>query len=146
MTLFILNDVGGVGTGTVLPNSAEADIFTIGNMDTAIGEETLPAPSDLIKVTYGAQTEQGAGPDRLHDLVNTDFGGVAGAIDILVLAVDDSFTFNDGTLASQRPGITLPVGDWQNPTNSVLVVYDPAPSGCVKNENSSVFDVPLPGP
>jgi hypothetical protein len=146
VTLFIQNDVGGVGTGTVLPNSAEANIFTIGKMDTALGEETQPAPSDLIKVTYGAQTENGAGPDRLHDLVNTDFAGVAGTIDIIVLAVDDSFTLTDGSVVSQSAGVTLPVGDALNPTNSVLVVYDPAPPVCVKNESSSAFDVPFPGP
>lgn len=145
MTLFIRNDVATIGNGGVRVNSAEVNLMTIGKMDGHLGETTLPPPSDLIQVTYGSQQETGTGPDRLHDLANTDFAGVAGNIDIIVLAVDDTFTLNDGRVVANNAGLTFPVGDPANPTGSVLVVYAPTAPVCVKNEHSNQFDVPFPG-
>lgn len=151
MTLFIQNDTGGAGTGTVLPNNAEADLFMISNSDMALGETTQPAPSDLIQVTYATQNNHGACPDRLHELVTTDFTMVpAHPVDIIVLAVDDSFTLVDGTPVSQVGGTAMPpafmsAGTRLNPTNSVLVLYDVGESLCEKGEASGNYDLPTTG-
>ena len=134
MTVFIQNDVGGDGTGTVFPNQAEADLFMISNMDGGLGETTQPAPSDLIEVTYATQNQMGVCPSRLHQLVTTNFATVpADPVDIIVLAVDGSFTLNDGTSMANNgqslgwTGSGLP-GASNNPTHSVLVIYDGSPT------------------
>jgi hypothetical protein len=143
MTLFILNDTGGVGTGTVDPNAAEADLFTISKMDMGLGEETLANPANLIRVTY-TQNEAGICPDRLDELVNTDFADIPGDRDIIVMAVGANFQLSDGTFVSPNAGTALPLGDSLNPTASVLVVYDPAPPVCVLAEDGSGTSFPGP--
>ncbi len=146
MSLFILSDHGTVGTGSVFPDRAEADLFTATNLDTNFGED---APvGDLIQVTYGTEQSTGPCPDRVHLLVNTDFGVNAQHIDIIVVAVDGSFALLDGTLLTANAGRTFPVGDPDNPTGSVLVVYDTSQDNgagyCVKGLVSGNYDCPFP--
>jgi hypothetical protein len=95
MSLFIQNDSGTFGAGSVFPDRAEADLLTATNLDTNLGEN--PPVGDLIQVTYGAQQSAGPCPTRIHDLVNTDFGVNPQHIDIIILAVDGSFVLTDGT-------------------------------------------------
>lgn len=146
MTLFIQNDVGGAGAGGVNPANATADLMQIGNVannDAVYGETPQPAPSDLIQVTYSLNTGTGPCPTRLNNLVNTNFGVNAANIDIIILPVDGSFTLLDGTLITTAAGETLPVGNADNPTNSVLVIYDTSQANgvgyCVKGTSGN-FD------
>jgi hypothetical protein len=146
MSLFIQNDSGTVGSGSVFPDRAEADLFTATNMDTNFGED---APvGDLIQVTYGTEQSTGPCPDRIHLLVNTDFGVNTQHIDIIVVAVDGSFALLDGTLLTANAGRTFAVGDADNPTGSVLVVYDTSQDNgagyCVKGLVSGNYDCPMP--
>jgi hypothetical protein len=150
MTLFIQNDTNGDGTGTVFPNRAEADLFVISHQDLQLGEQSQPAPSDLIQVTYATPSETGTCPTRLHDLVTTDFTLVpAHPVDIIILAVDSSFLLVDGTSMAANgeamgwSGSTLP-GAFHNPSSSVLVVYDATPGGsCEKGLASGDYDLAL---
>jgi hypothetical protein len=146
MSLFIQNDSGTVGTGSVFPDRAEADLFTATNMDTNLGEN---APvGDLIQVTYGAQQTAGPCPTRIHDLVNTAFNVNPQHIDIIIVAVDGSFTLSDGTALTNFGGLTMPVGDAENPTASVLVVYDTSQDNgagyCLKGKVSGNYDLQTP--
>lgn len=146
MSLFLQNDQGSVGTGSVFPDQAWADLFTATNMDTNFGQD--PPAGDLIHVTYGTQQTTGPCPDRIHLLVNTDFGVNPQHIDIIILAVDGSFTLSDGTLLSNFGGETFPVGNAENPTASVLVAYDTSQNSgagyCVKGLVSGNYDVQSP--
>jgi hypothetical protein len=146
MSLFIQNDSGTVGAGTVFPDRAEADLFTATNMDTNFGEN---APvGDLIQVTYGTQQTTGPCPTRIHDLINTEFNVNPQHIDIIILAVDGSFTLSDGTSLTNFGGLTMPVGNSENPTNSVLVVYDTSQDNgagyCLKGKVSGNYDLQTP--
>ena len=149
MTLFLQNDGVGVGSGAVFPNLAEADLFLISNQDLQLGETTQPPPSNLIEVTYDNPAETGTCPTRLHDLVTTDFTMVPGhPVDIIILAVDDSFLLADGTTMANNgqamgwSGSGLP-GASNNATNSVVVVYDATPSNiCEKGLASQQYDLP----
>jgi hypothetical protein len=147
MTLFIQNDVGGAGAGGVNPANATADLMQIGNVannDSVYGENPPAAGSDLIQVTYVLNTATGPCPARLNNLVNTNFGVNAANIDIIIIAADSSFTLLDGTMITSAAGVTLPVGSADNPTNSVMVIYDTSQANgvgyCVKGEASGNFD------
>lgn len=121
MTLSLQNDAGGTGTGGVFSDRAFMDLTQIANFDIGIGQN--PPVGDLIQVTY-KQTLTGIPPDRLNLLVNTDFPGVAGSVDIIVIAVDGTFVRNNNHFVTENAGLTFPVGSSENPTNSVLVIYD----------------------
>lgn len=145
MSLFIQNDSGTVGSGSVFPDRAEADLLCICQADTGLGEN---APvGDLLQVTY-TESLSGTCPDRLNLLVNTNFGVNPSNIDIIVVAVDGSFTLNDGTLLTNNAGLTFPVGSTDNPTGSVLVVYDTSQNNglgyCVKGLVSGNQDLIMP--
>lgn len=153
MTLFIQNNTAIGGTGAVFPNEAEADLLRISNLDMeGLGEETQPAPSNLIEVTYDPQTTTGPCPDRLHELVNTDFTAVPDhPIDIIVMAVDETFTLADGSSINAFVGVSLTPNEEHNgivfnPTGSVLVIYTITRplSTCQKAEGSDEFDLDSP--
>jgi hypothetical protein len=150
MTLFVQSDTGGTGAGTVYPLRAEADLLQICQMDTNTGETQLTTPADLLQVTYGTQVATGPCPTRIHLLVNTNFGVNAANIDIIILALDSSFVLTDGTLLSSFGGLTLPVGNSENPTTSVLVLYDTSQAGgsgyCAKGLVSGNYDLQTPNP
>src|SRR3954453_19180164 len=121
MTLFLQNDAGGSGTGGVFADRGFGHLVQIANMDTGLGRD---APvGDLIRVTY-TETLTGIPPDRLADLVNTDFSGVPGTMEIIVIAVAQHFVRPNGPFVTENAGLTFPVGNAENPTSSVLVVYD----------------------
>jgi hypothetical protein len=151
MTLFIRNDTAGAGTGMVYPNQAEADLFIISNSDSALGEKASTSPG-LIEVTYAKKTKTGFCPERLSELVNTPFTKVpADPIDIIILAVDQSFKLNNGDLITRYQGLTIkPFGHdisgvEMNPTASVLVIYNKDTGGnCQFGLVSKKFDLPLP--
>lgn len=143
MTLFLQNDAGGSGTGGVFPDRGFVHLTQIANMDVGIGEN---APvGDLIQITYN-QTLSGTPPDRLNTLVNTDFPDVAGATDIIVLAVDETFKRPNGHFVTENAGLTFPVGHPENPTASVLVVYDTSDNGgngyCLPKEGGGTTGFP----
>lgn len=121
MTLFLENDADGAGTGGVFPDRGFLDLMQIANLDTGIGRND--AAGDLIQVTY-AQSLTGIPPDRLNTLVNTDFSGVPGSTDIIVIPVDQTFVRLNGHYVTESAGVTFPVGHAENPTASVLVLYD----------------------
>lgn len=143
MTLFIQSDGGTAGTGSVFPDRASTHLIAISNMDTGYGEIAGPAPN-LIQVTY-ARTDPGVCAQRLDQLVNTDFPGTAGNIDILVVAADINFTLNDGSLLGG--GFNIPPNTMSgsvnlNPTNSSLVLYDTSDNGgtgiCLQREGGGL--------
>ena len=148
MTLFIQNDTAIGGTGAVFPNNAEADLFRISDLDfSGFGETTEPPPSHLIKVDYEPQGTTGFPPTRLHELVNTDFAGVAGSTDIIVVAVTESFLFDGHTPIENVGGVTLPPLQSPNTTGSVLIIYNTGSSQiCTKAEGSGGFDLGSPSP
>ena len=121
MTLFLQNDAGGSGTGGVFPDRGFGHLVQIANMDTGIGQNA--AVGDLIQITY-TETLTGIPPDRLDSLVNTDFSGVPGTTDIIVIPVDETFVRPNGHHVTENAGLTFPVGHSENPTSSVLIVYD----------------------
>jgi hypothetical protein len=121
MTLFLQNDAGGSGTGGVFPDRGFGHLVQIANMDTGIGQDA--AVGDLIHITY-TETLSGIPPDRLDDLVNTDFAGVPGTTDIIVIPVDETFVRPNGHHVTENAGLTFALGHPENPTASVLVVYD----------------------
>jgi hypothetical protein len=153
MTLFIRNDTAGAGTGMVYPNQAEADLFIISNSDSALGETAASSPG-LIEVTYPKKTKTGFCPERLSELVNTKFTKVpADPIDIIILAVDQSFKLNNGSFITRYQGLTVkPFGkDLEgvelNPTASVLLIYNKDTGGnCQFGLLSKKYDLPLPTP
>ncbi|HXO30265.1 MAG TPA: hypothetical protein VOA80_23155, partial [Thermoanaerobaculia bacterium] len=150
MTLLVQNDTGAIGSGNVFPLRAEADLFQICNMDMNLGETQLTVPADLVQVTYGTQTATGPCPSRIHLLVNTNFNVNPANLDIIVLALDNSFALSDGTMLSNFGGLTLQVGNPENPTPSVLVLYDSSQNGgagyCAKGQVSGNYDLQTPNP
>ena len=149
MALFIQQDAGAVGAGSVFPDKATLDLIQISNNDGGYGENAAAPGSDLKQVTY-AQSQAGACPNRLNTLVNTNFGVNAQNIDIIALGVDNTFILNDGTLISTAAGVTAPVGSGNNPTSSVMVIYDTSNDGgagyCVRDQNSGNMDLQFPSP
>jgi hypothetical protein len=151
MTLFIRNDTAGAGTGMVYPNQAEQDLFIISNSDPALGETAASSPG-LIEVTYAKKTKTGFCPERLSELVNTQFTKVpADPIDIVIIAVDQSFKLNNGSLITRYQGITVkpyghdPEGVEMNPTASILVIYNKNTAGnCQFGLVSKKYDLPVP--
>jgi hypothetical protein len=121
MTLFLQNDAVGSGTGGVFPDRGFTDLVQIANLDTGIGEND--PVGDLIQITY-AQTLTGIPPDRLNTLVNTDFADIPGSTDIIVIPVDQTFVRPNGHFVTENAGLTFPLGNPENPTSSVLVIYD----------------------
>jgi hypothetical protein len=152
MTLFVQNDAGSDGTGTVFPSQAEADLFLISDLDTKLGSEPLKSPADLLKVTYETRTQSGFPAERLFELVNTEFKEVpADPTDIIILAVDNSFTLSGGELITNIGGTSLAPkssgepGSAENPTESVLVIYDKEGFGsCELGLVSQKFDLASP--
>jgi hypothetical protein len=102
-------------------------LSVIANLDTGIG--LAAAVGNLQQVTY-AQTDPGIPATRLNTLVNTAFGVNPAGTDIIVLAVNGTFTLNDGSLITTRGGTALPPagsgmpGAGLNTTASCLVLYD----------------------
>jgi hypothetical protein len=152
MTLSLQDDPGGTGTGGVFPERGFANLIQIANLDTGLGQET--ATSDLIDVTY-TRSLDGIPPERLDDLVNTDF-----AHDIIVIPVDDSFMLTpvliDGLSGlsgipssysiTTHSGVTIAPGVPGNPTSSVWVIYDTSDNGgngyCVPKEGGGSVGFP----
>jgi hypothetical protein len=143
MTLFIQNDTGTAGSGSVFPASGTLHLIAISNGDPNYGEN--PAVGDLIPVTY-VQSTTGPCPTRLNTLVNTNFPTPTGAVDIIIIPSNNGFVLNDGSVVG--PGITLRPNTSINPANSVIVIYDTTNNGgsgiCVKREGSSAMDVQSP--
>jgi hypothetical protein len=143
MTLFIQNDTGTAGSGSVFPSSGSLHLIAISNGDPGYGEN--PAVGDLIPVTY-AQSTTGPCPTRLTTLVNTDFPTPTGTIDIIIIPSNNGFVLIDGSVVG--PGITLRPNSPINPANSVIVIYDTTNNGgsgiCVKREGGSAMDVQSP--
>lgn len=153
MTLFIQDDPGTVGSGTVLPGNVSLHLMAIGNVennDADYGENPLPDPSHLIQVTFALNTGTGACPTRLNDLVNTNFNVNPEDIDIIIVGSDGSFTLNDGEMLANVGGVSLSPGETHNginfnPTTSVVVVYESTGgTNCVKGEASGDYDAPNP--
>lgn len=153
MTLFIQDDSGTVGAGTVIPSNATLNLMQIGNVentDADYGEDALPDPSDLFQVTYILNTATGPCPTRLDTLVNTNFGVNPENIDIIILAGDGGFTLNDGEMLSNVGGVALRPGETHNgvnfnPTTSHYVIYESGGgTNCVKGEASGDYDAPDP--
>jgi hypothetical protein len=143
MTLFLQNDAGGSGTGGVFADRGFGHLIQIANMDAGIGQN---APvGDLIQITY-SKTLTGTTLDRLDDLVNTDFTDVAGSTDIIVIPVDETFVRPNGTFVTENAGLTFPVGNSENPTSSVLIVYDTSDNGgngyCLPREGGGTTSFP----
>jgi len=143
MTLFIQTDGGSAGSGSVFPDRASAHLIAISNFDSGYGETPGSSPN-LIQVTY-ARTLSGACPVRLDQLVNTDFAGTAGNVDILVVAADTNFTLNDGSMLGggfNIPPNAMSGGVNLNPTNSSLVLYDTSDNGgtgiCLQREGGGL--------
>jgi hypothetical protein len=143
MTLFIQSDGGTTGTGSVFPDRAGADLLAISNLDTGYGENPV-AGTNRIEVTY-ARTQNGPCPTRLDQLVNTDFAGTAGTVDILVVAADINFTLNDGSMLAG--GFNIPPNAMSgsvnlNPSNSSVVLYDTSDNGgtgvCLRREGGDL--------
>ena len=105
MSVFIQNDAVGAGTGTVNAPLAFVHLSVIANLDAGLG--LAPAVGNLQQVTY-AQTDPGIPPTRLNTLVNTAFGVNPAGTDIIILAVNGTFTLNDGSLITTRGGTALP--------------------------------------
>lgn len=145
MTLFIQNAAGTIGTGPVTPLAGTAHMLAICG-DPQYGEVVQPAPSNLIQCTYASpQTQTGATANRLFDLINTNFNVNPQNIDIVVVPGDSSFALNDGRLLSTVGGVSMPVGSANNPTTSVVVVYESlSSSNCVKGQASGDYDAPNP--
>ncbi|HEY5028101.1 MAG TPA: CFI-box-CTERM domain-containing protein [Candidatus Angelobacter sp.] len=153
MGLFLLNDSDASGTGGVFPMSAFADLVQISNMDGGIGQD--PPVGDLIHITY-TQSQTGTCPNRLNTLVNTTFPAIpADPVDIVILALDNSFVASNGTLLGAFGGETLNPGQtdsngFTNPTNSALVLYDTSQGGgagyCLKGAVSGNYDLQTPNP
>src|SRR5262249_4584637 len=126
MTLFIATDTAGAGAGNVFVANAEIDLFAISNADlgdaTHAGYGENPPSNNLIQVTYD-RSDPGVCAQRLDALVNTNFGVNANGVDVIVLPAGGNFTFLDGSSAAGNGG-TFSVGDADNPTGSVLVIYD----------------------
>jgi hypothetical protein len=126
MTLFIATDTEGAGSGNVFPANATVDLFSISNAD--LGDATHAgygeaAPSNhLVQVTYD-RTDGGIPAQRLDALVNTNFHVNAQNIDIIIVACGANFTLLDGS-SMLGNGTSRPVGDPDNPTQSVIVFYD----------------------
>ena len=80
-------------------------LSVIANLDAGLG--LAPAVGNLQQVTY-AQTDPGIPPTRLNTLVNTAFGVNPAGTDIIILAVNGTFTLNDGSLITTRGGTALP--------------------------------------
>lgn len=131
MTLFIQNNATGAGAGSLDPNQAAVDLGIIANGDTGLG--LAAQVGNRQQVTY-AQTLTGNPPNRLNNLVNTNFNPNYGAgpqnVNIVILPVLSNFTLNDGTsiliiggtaLAPQGSGLA---GATLNTTNDCLVIYD----------------------
>lgn len=147
MTLFIQNNTAIGGTGAVFPNNAEADLLRISDLDLAgFGETTQPPPSNLIQVTYEPQATTGFPPTRLHELVNTDFMGVAGNVDIIVVAVTETFLFEGTTPIENVGGVTIPPSSGANTTSSVLVIYNTGSSNICEKAEGGGFDLGSPPP
>lgn len=148
MTLFIQNNTAIGGTGAVFPNNAEADLLRISDLDLAgFGETTQPPPSNLVQITYEPQATTGFPPTRLHELVNTDFAAIAGNVDIIVVAVTESFLFEGTTPIENVGGVALNPLEAPNTTESALVIYNTGSAGiCTKAQGSNIFDLGLPPP
>lgn len=144
MTLFIQTDNTNFGAGNVFPDRAGSHLIAI-CLDTGY-DEAAPV-GNQIQVIYN-RTENGIPAQRLDTLVNTDFPGTAGTTDIIVVAVDELFTLNDGSLVVNNAGLTIPPGTPNNPTASVLVIYDTSNNGgdgiCVAREGSGDLDLEFP--
>jgi hypothetical protein len=127
VSVFIQNDAVGAGAGTVNAPLAAVHLSVISNLDTGLG--LAPAVGNLQQVTY-AQTDPGIPATRLNTLVNTAFGVNPAGTDIIILAVNGTFTLNDGSLITTRGGTALPPagsgmpGAGLNTTASCLVLYD----------------------
>ena len=152
MTLFLQNDPGDAGTGGVFPDRGFVDLIQIANVDTGLGQEE--ATGDLIDVTY-ARSLDGIPPERLDELVNTDFGH-----DIIVIPVDDSFMLSPDLVGSvaglggltnpqaitNYSGVTIAPGEPGNPTSSVWVIYDTSDNGgqgyCLQKEGGGTVGFP----
>src|SRR3954453_15000671 len=143
MTLFLQNDAGGSGTGGVFADRGFGHLIQIANMDAGIGQN---APvGDLIQITYN-KTLTGTTLDRLNTPVNTDFSGVSGSTDIIVVPVDETFVRPNGTFVTENAGLTFPDGHSENPTSSVLIVYDTSDNGgsgyCLPREGGGTTSFP----
>ncbi len=143
MTLFLQNDAGSSGSGGVFADRGFGHLIQIANMDAGIGQD---APvGDLIHITYN-KTLNGIPLDRLATLVNTDFADVAGTTDIIVIPVDETFVRPNGHFVTENAGLTFPVGHSENPTSSVLIVYDTSDNGgngyCLPREGGGTTSFP----
>ncbi|WP_446744777.1 CFI-box-CTERM domain-containing protein [Silvibacterium acidisoli] len=140
MTLFVAADTSGAGLGNVFPMSAEVDLFSISHQDLGDGVHKgfgeNPPDNNLIQVTYD-RSDPGIPATRLDTLVNTNFGVNVNDVDVIIVAAGANFTLSDGTLTIGN-GFTFPVGVTDNPTGSVLVVYDTSDNNgtgiCVRKE------------
>jgi hypothetical protein len=154
MTVFLQDDAGATGTGAVFPDRGFVDLVVIADGDTGLGEDA--GAGDLIDVTY-ARSLDGVPPERLDELVNTDFGH-----DIIVIPVDASFMLDPDLVSSgaglaglsnpsaitNYAGITVAPGDPGNPTTSVWVIYDTSDQDgqgyCLPKEGGGNVATPSP--
>ena len=131
MTLFIQNDATGAGSGSLAADQAFVDLAVCVNGDTGLALAT--AVGNRQQVNY-ARTLPGPPPTRIDNVVNTaftpDYGSGPQAVNIIVLAVQGNFFFNNGdsvlnvggrAIAPRNSG--LPSASLNN-TNECLVVYD----------------------
>lgn len=122
MALFIAQTDG---TTNFDVGQAQLDLIDISKIDSGVGfDETNTVSRDgvtLVPVSY-ARIESGACPERLDDLVNEI--SYTAPPDIVVFAVDDTFTLSDGTPVKGN-GFALEVTDTANPfSNDVCTFYD----------------------
>lgn len=113
------------GTTNFDVGQVEVDTLLIALKDIGIGWTETPTTDvdgvTCVQVTY-AQTEFGTTADRLNDLINNV--SFAAPPDIVIFAVDDSFTLSDGTPMVGN-GQALWVGKANNPlANNISAFYD----------------------
>lgn len=145
MTLHIQNDP--IGTDSFLPAEAFIDLVRIANMDAGIGQD--PPAGGTSRVTFARDpTNTGAPPVQLDALVNTAFPDPVGTVDIVVMAVDDSYITPDGLPITSAAGIAWDLEDPNNPLSGTAASTAYDTSEC-NGDGWYVFDVngdPIPFP
>ncbi len=144
MTMFVVNNIGGFGPGTLDPLQVFIDLVVIAD-DTELG--LLADAGGMQEVQYN-QVENGPTQDRLNELVNTnfapDYGSGPQAADILIIAGPGTLSVTDGTtiITVADNGLALPPGNSGldgadfNPTNDCVVLYDTTVNICVARAGS----------
>src|SRR5262249_46929984 len=95
------------------------------------------------------RSDSGVCAQRLDALVNTNFGVNANNIDVIIVPAGANFTLLDGS-STNGNGFTIPVGNPDNPTQSVLIVHDTSDNNgaglCVRKQGDAAGTYALEEP